>query len=134
MKGDLVPVVMIPRFTSYVGEGTYTTVPMDVSGFKSATLEFWRGLLHGTVGQVSFNAHFEEAAQPSPPSASDWVALISPISAPNTSSLLPLTFTRQFFRIRIELATSDDTNNLAAITCWAAGSLEKRIPLEGGGS
>jgi hypothetical protein len=133
MKGELVPVVMIPRFTSYVGAGTYTTIPIDVSGFKLATLEFWRGQLLGTVGDVSFEANFEEASQADPPSINDWHALVTAITAPNDSDLLTLEFTRQFFRVRIAMSYGAASNKLTALTCWAAGSLERRIPMGEGG-
>jgi hypothetical protein len=125
VKGELEPVVMIPRFTSYLGEGTYTTIPMEVSSFRRATLEFWRGTLVGTAGQTTFAAHFEQASEADPPGG--WSAIVSSITTPNDSDLLDLEFSKAYFRIRIVLAT-DDVNNLAAITCWAAGSLERRVP------
>ena len=33
--GLYVPLVMIPRFTTYIGQGTYTTAPLDVSAYSS---------------------------------------------------------------------------------------------------
>ncbi|MEJ2202960.1 MAG: hypothetical protein P8170_02490 [Gemmatimonadota bacterium] len=36
MAGELVPLVLIPRYTSYVGDGTFTTIAMDVTEYESA--------------------------------------------------------------------------------------------------
>ena len=126
MIGELVPVVMLPRFTSYLGEGTYTTVPLDVSDYEGASLEFWRGKLRSPASGT-FNAYFEEASEPTMPN-DRWTQLAS-YSTADASVLVPLVFTKKFFRIRIEL--TDATNHGVGITCWAAGSLQKRIPMGG---
>jgi len=121
MKGELVPVVMIPRFTSYLGVGTYTTVPLDISDFESITMEFWRGKLRSGT----FTAYLEQASEPWEDN-SLWSAL-STINTADTSSFEDLTFSKvPYFRIRIVLA--DPTFLASGITCWAAGFLRKRIP------
>jgi hypothetical protein len=128
MIGELVPLVMIPRFTSYIGEGEYATIPLDVSGYAKATLEFWRGDLQAKQTGADFKAHFEEASEAD---AAEWTALVTPIESVKTNSLVAVSFSRRFFRIRIELGNSD-TGGLVAITCWAAGSLERRVEAGGG--
>lgn len=122
MIGEIVPLVMIPRFTSYLGEGTYTTVPLDVSDYEGATLEFWRGQLR-SPGTGTFTAYFEQASEPW---ADDtlWNVLATVTSA-NASSLETLTFSRfPYFRVRIVL--EDATYHAVGVTCWAAGFLRKR--------
>ena len=42
MAGRLVPLVLLPRFTSFA-EGIFQTVPMDVSDFQRAIVTVWRG-------------------------------------------------------------------------------------------
>ena len=126
MNGELLPLVMIPRFTSYVGEGTYTTVPLEISEFEGAAIEFWRGHLAGKAQGATFAAYLEEAFEASPPTLADWTTLAS-TTADNASNLYQVAFSQRYFRIRIVLV-KDATNGLAAITCWAAGTLERRIP------
>lgn len=126
MLGELVPLVMIPRFTSYVGEASYTTVPMDISGFSGAALEFWRGQLAAKVQGATFNAYLEEAFDLSLPEAEAWTVLDS-TDVDDATAVFKVAFTRRYFRIRIVLV-ADLTYGIAAITCWAAGNLERRIP------
>lgn len=133
MKGELVPLLMLPRFTSYVGPATYSTNPLDVSEYARANLEFWRGELAGS--QVSptpstFTAHFEGASEPDPAGGA-WSAIVTAITSVNTYGIVELPLNRRFFRIRIVLTATPA--GLCAITCWAAGNLERRIPgLPGG--
>jgi hypothetical protein len=134
MIGESVPLVMIPRFTSYVGPSTYSTNPLDVSEYAKANLEFWRGELAGSQvtppDQSTFTAYFEEASDPNPPSG-NWTAIVTAITSVNTNSVVELPFTKKFFRIRIVLTATPA--GLCAITCWAAGNLERRIPGPPGG-
>ena len=124
MTGELVPLVMIPRFTSYVGAAIYTTVPLEIAEFSGAAIEFWRGPLAGKAQGATFRGVLEEAFDLSVPDA--WTTLVS-TTTDDTTGLMKVTFTRRYFRIRIELV-ADSTNGIAAITCWAAGSLERRVP------
>lgn len=126
MIGELVPLVMIPRFTSYVGEGTFTTLALDVSAFGKANVEFWRGALMGGSDPTpaEFEAVFEEANQADTEEA-DWTAIGSAITTPSANDLVSLEFTKKYFRIRIDLTASNLGS--AAITAWAAGNLELRI-------
>jgi len=137
MIGELVPLVMIPRFTSFLGPTTFSTNPLDVSEYERSHLEFWRGELAGSAGSpvATFTAHFEEANEPDPPGGA-WTIVptpgfTTPITTANANSLVtPLNFTKKYFRIRIVL-TGTSTGH-CGITCWAAGNLEKRIPVEAG--
>jgi hypothetical protein len=127
MKGELVPVVMIPRYTSFVGEGSYITTPLLVSDFADGTLELWTGFIYPAAG-ASFTVYFEEAFDAELPT-SGWISCtsISPPTTQNSQVYVPLAFSKRYFRIRIVL-TPDSTYGLVAITCWAAGSFQKRIP------
>lgn len=128
MKGELIPLVMLPRYTSYLGEGTYTTVPLEVTDFAGAALEFWRGPLAGKPQGATFAAYLEEAVEPSPdPADPDGWKVLASTTADDATSLLKVAFSRRYLRFRVVLV-ADLTNGLAAITCWAAGSLERRMP------
>jgi hypothetical protein len=126
MIGELTPLVMIPRYTSYVGAATYTTVPLEISEFSGAAIEFWRGQLAGKPQGATFQAYLQEAFDLSLPEAEAWTNLAS-TSTDDTSTVFKVTFTKRYFRIKIVL-TGEPTDNLVAITCWAAGSLERRVP------
>lgn len=124
MIGESVPLVMIPRFTSYVGGLTdYTTVPLDVSEFTMAWVTFWRGPLVGDTGNgAKFEAWFEvsqdaQTWEKQPPSP-------FVINTPDTWDSYSVGFSRRWFRMKVRL--TPDTDDIVAITCWAVGSLERR--------
>ncbi len=124
MIGELVPLVMIPRYTGYVAPDVYATVPLNVEDYVSAALTFWRGSLVGSAG-ASFSATFQESHD-----AQTWVlCTVSPSGqiGPNGIGLYKVTLKRRWFRMRIAL-TADVVDNVAAISCWAVGSLQRRIP------
>jgi hypothetical protein len=111
MAGQAVPVVVIPRYTSYVGANTFTTVPLDVSADVTAFLTFWRGPC-----PAGFAAVFELSHD-----ALVWSnALGTTIVLDNRSDKLEIPLTRRWFRVRISLSTWP-------ITCWATGLLERRL-------
>lgn len=126
-SGSLVPLVMIPRFTTYVGAGDYATAPLDVSAYGQAILTFWRGLLidktvpPGGSG-ATFTAHIEESHD-----AYEWTPIGSPITADDTSTNEKPVLSKRWFRMRVVLTPRSD-DNMAAITCWAVGSLVRRVP------
>lgn len=122
MKGELVPVVLIPRFTSYFGTSEYATVAMDVTAFSSGVATFWRGKLAGGGtfklytetshdGYAWFGYPIGGGGLPTPWDPGD-----------DASVTVAIDVTRRFFRIRIVLTGSDP-----GVTCWMAGMLEYRI-------
>ena len=129
MIGELAPLVLAARFTSYLGPGIHSTAPLDVSAYDRAAFEFWRGSLAGTG--ADFKAFFEQADEPGPDPAttmgdpvSPWSNVITPITTPATNSLVTFNLTKRYLRLRIGL-----TGDEAAITLWAVGSLRKRVPM-----
>ena len=125
MKGTLVPLVMIPRFTSYVGPGTYVTVPLPVAGFSEVAIEFWRGELLGgstPVTPATFEAFFEEAHEAE---STEWIKFNSVAITADGVGLYKYSLTRRYFRMRIVLTA--DIDYYCAITCWASGSLVQRV-------
>ncbi len=111
MAGQAVPIVLIPRYTSYVGPSTFTTVPLEVTDYARACLTFFRGRC-----PTSFAAVFEESHD-----AAAWTnALGTTITTVDTSDQLSIPLTKRWFRVRINLSTSP-------ITCWASGLLTRRL-------
>jgi len=128
MKGTVEPFVLIPRYTSYVGENkedggvdnSFATVPLDVSAFSKAVLTFWRGPLLGGPG-AAFSAQFESSHD-----GVTWFPEGAAITSTDTSDKHDIDLDRRWFRVRIEL-TENPTNETVGITCWATGNLEQRL-------
>ena len=115
MKGTLMPVVVLPRYTSLLGGGTFTTVPVDVSEYSAATLTLWRGY---TALGGSFTAYFEDSHD-----ALEWTVLNGSGSDPgaNASVIVRFDLSRRWLRARVVLASTDSA------TCWVVGALEERV-------
>ena len=121
MAGEIVPLVMIPRFTTYVGEATFTTVALDVSEFGAVQLATWLGPLVGGAG-ASVDARLEASED-----AEVWSALMPMVPAGTDAHSvvhagLPLRY------LRAKLWMTADASDVAAITCWSTGFLERREP------
>ena len=118
MNGALVPVVLLPRYSTYFGAGDFTTVPLNVEAYSKGTITLWRGRLLGTT--PAFKAYFEDSHDtvtwtPFNPSGED---------PGNVSSMIVrFDLARRWLRVRIDL---DGTQ--PAVTCWAVGTLELRVP------
>lgn len=119
MRGAIVPVVMLPRFTSYVGAGSYTTPPLAVEAYAKGVLTFWRGKLVGGAATDPFLAYLEVSHD-----ASVWVPTLF-FSTVNTSDTLPTPFPRRWFRVRVELL--GDANGVVGLSMWMAGVLERTV-------
>lgn len=123
MVGEQIPIVMIPRFTSYVGTSEFVTVALDVSAYARGDLTLWRGKLIGTGatfelftesshdGNTWFGYPDGPGGQPLPwdPGA-------------DASEIIGVDVTRRYFRVRVVLSGTDP-----GVTVWCAGTLEARI-------
>lgn len=122
MKGEAVPLVLIPRYTTYAGTGEFTTAPLDVSAYGDAVVTFWRGtMLQGPGAASTFTANFQGSHD-----AVQWEDLGSPIATVDAVSTQEIELTRRWFRVRV-LIDDVDPDAGVAITLWATGLLERRI-------
>ena len=48
MAGELVPLVLLPRYSTFSGAHSFTTIGMEVSDYSSAIVNVWRSI-KGTV-------------------------------------------------------------------------------------
>lgn len=116
--GHLVPLVMIPRFTSYFGTSDeFKTVALDVSRYSSARLTLWRGdvLDSGTFKLYTETSHDGYTWFTDPSAGYD-------TTGPGASKTIDVDFPRRYFRVRVKL-----TGGSPGVTCWCEGMLEYRI-------
>ena len=124
MIGKAVPLVLIPRYTTYVGESSFTTAPLRVTEYAKAHVTLWRGPLTGSTRGGSFTAEFQVSTD-----GDTWDNAITAITTVNTADNVEITLDRRWLRVKITLAVT--TGSDVGITCWASGLLERRIPKEG---
>lgn len=121
MAGELVPVVMVPRFTTYVGAGVFTTVALDVSAFEKVHLTTWAGPL---IGDPGTGADLTAAVLEESQDGDTWSVYGTLLSLPDAHELTTVLLGKRFLRARVELAA--DASGVVAMTCWSVGYLERR--------
>jgi hypothetical protein len=117
MAGELVPLVLLPRYSSYVGAQTFTTIGMDVSSYSEAIVNVWRGPLTGT--SPTFAISFEESTD-----QNTWSTCTNGSGGDpgaDTEAQYTPTLGKRWFRAKIVLGGTDP-----ATTCWGIGFLELR--------
>ena len=118
MAGELVPLVLIPRYSTLVGAQDFTTIGMEVSNYSKAIVNVWRGAIIGTSGTIGVTLQ-ESTDQ------TTWTTCTgtSPDFDPgaDTEDQYEATLTKRWFRIKV---TTTGTN--VAVSCWAIGFLEMR--------
>jgi hypothetical protein len=117
MAGELVPLVLIPRYTSFIGAATFTTVGMDVSEFQKAHANTWRGPMTGS--SPTYAISFEESTD-----QDNWTTCSGGSAADpgaNTEAPYTPTLTKRWFRVKLVLAGTNP-----AVTTWCVGFLERR--------
>jgi len=124
MKGQLVPVALLPRYSSFFGAAAYATAPMNVEAYCKGTMTLWRGPLPGT-STPTFKAYFEDSHDgvvwtPFNPSGED--------PGEDVAMVVRFDLQRRWLRVRVVLGGTDP-----AVSCFAVGNLELRNP-EGGGT
>lgn len=120
LEGELIPLVMIPRYTTYTGADTFVTAPLEVSAYDTAILSFWTSDLAGD--DTTCEAALEESHD-----AYSWDQIGSPLAGDHPAVVNTRDLTKRWMRMRITL-TAGNTDAFVAISCWAVGSLQKRLP------
>lgn len=117
LTGEIVPIVLIPRFSTFAGAGTaYPGIAIDVTDYDSGTVRAWRGPILGT-SSPGLSLVIEHSSD-----GLNWSQLVAPSLASVTTVEVTLTLTRRFLRIT---ATLSGTN--PAVTLWCSGQLRKRV-------
>ena len=116
MAGLYVPLVLIPRFSTYAGATTFSTVGMDTSEYEKAVLSFWRS---GPGTLTTFAITFEESMDQITWSTCGGGPFTDP-GATTETQFSPV-LTKRWFRVSVTL-----TGTNATVTCWCIGFLEQR--------
>lgn len=116
MSGRTVPLLLVPRFTTYVREGEFPSMGIDVAPFGSAIVQVWRGKLIGTTPAVA--VRFEESMEDSW-SVCDGGTEFNP--AEDTVETKTLTFSKRLLRVVVALSGID-----VAVTAHVFGHLVPR--------
>lgn len=118
-QGKAVPVVMIPRFTTFVGPSPiYFTSPVRVEAYDQALITVYRGPISGSGGSVGFS--FLESTDRDPNYWSIIDENVDPGS--NAQTQVVATLTKRWFRMGIILGGTTPNG----VTCWAQGFLLRR--------
>ena len=116
MAGELVPLVLIPRYTTFAGAETFTTIGMEVTDYEKALVNMWRGPL---AGGGSFVATFEESTDGTTWSTCTGATPGDP--GEDTEVQYTPSLNKRWFRVKIVLTGTDP-----AVTVWALGFLQMR--------
>lgn len=117
MAGELVPLVMLPRYSTFAGATTFTTIAMDVTEYSKAILNVWRGPLSGgglykfTCQESTDGVNWADCA------GATWP--VDPTSGVEAQYEAELR--RRWFRVKLELTGTDPMTST-----WAVGFLERR--------
>ena len=118
MAGRNVPVVLVPRYTGYVGDGQYYSQFIPVSAYSRITIDFWHGVLIGT-GPPTVAINFRESNSLSGGQdcgGGPWVVPAAPGESTYRADL-----TMAWFQFGVILGGTN-----AGVTCWAQGFFELR--------
>lgn len=111
-----VPLILIPRYTTYLGTMVYPSLAIDVSAFERVRLTGWRGPLVGTG--TTFTMQLQDSMD-----RVTWASLVAPID-PGSGGLgteIGANLTRPWLRVLADVAGAN-----AGATCYLDGFLFRR--------
>lgn len=118
MAGKQTPVVLIPRYTSFVGPTQFYMDPLPVSAYSAFSVTLWVGIYAGGAPAAYFG--FQESND-----GVDWTDCdgVAPLLVPSGPSSQDLTrsLTKAWVRASVGL-----TGAGTALTCYCLGYLEQR--------
>lgn len=127
MIGQQIPLILVPRYTSYMGAGDYLSAPIDVTPYSEGSVTVWRGeLLGGGPPPPSFKFYVQVSTDAK--AWSDWPLHVQGSNDyvdPGTDAtiLAPFPCDRRWIRARVVLGGGSSP----AVSCWAAGFVVQRI-------
>lgn len=111
MAGSQIPLILIPRFTTFAGPEIYRGLPLDVTAFSRLTLTIWSGFQPGTSPVVTMwlQGSFDRQK---------WDDITSPpwAVAPGAEIDVANDLTAPWVRYVLSVAGAG-----SMLTCWAQG-------------
>jgi hypothetical protein len=123
MLESTVPVVLLGRFSTFAGGGTFTTLPVNVVACETAMIHVWRGRIGPTS---TFAFALEESND-----GTVWTVLTSGDPGTETEVLMTATLTKAYVRAAVTLT---DPTEVPVATCYAVGELLLRRAAMAGGA
>jgi hypothetical protein len=117
MAGDLVPLVLFPRYSTFAGAGDNTTIAMDVTEYQSAIVNVWRRAMLGSG--TTFQVTLQESTDQDNWTDCTGGGAFDPGAGQEVQATA--TLKKRWFRLKLALAGAS-----AVVTCWAVGALEQR--------
>jgi hypothetical protein len=111
---DVTKVVLLPRFSSFVGASTFNTPPMSVGEYASANVNAWRANLFG--GSPTFQVVVQQSLD-----LSTWYNLATISPSANAEAAAAVTLTMAWLRLSVTLG-----GTTPSVTCWVVGDFLKR--------
>lgn len=109
-------VLLLPRFSSFVGAGPFYTAPMNIRTYQKAFITGWRGTGVGpSPGTATIT--IQESTD-----LGVWIDNAVAIGPPvNSEVTQEVVFSLEWMRLKIDL-----TGSFAAMTMWAVGNFVAR--------
>jgi hypothetical protein len=120
MPGELVPLVLLPRFSTFAGQSTFVTIAMDVTEYSAGIVNCWRGKLLGS--SPVFTLTFEESSDQVTWATCGGTNVSGYDPGEETEGQANATLVKRWFRVKVILG-----GTTPAATCWAVGFLEQRL-------
>ena len=118
MAQTVTPAVLVPRFTTFVGEQSFFTLPIDVSAFQKGYISVWHGDMLGTnTPKTLFN--FLESTDRVIWSSISGASAIDP--GPGIEEQVEFDISKRWLQLSVELKGTNP-----ATTCWVAGYFRNR--------
>jgi hypothetical protein len=114
---DVDKVLLIPRFSAFVGTGPFHTAPMNTRDYGRAFITAWRGAGIGSPASTAAVVVQESA------DLAEWANLGEAVAPSTPNSEATGTFDLRLEWIRLHVVTAGSP---AAITMWAVGNFLKR--------
>jgi hypothetical protein len=117
MAGLQDPVVLFPRYTSFIGGMTYTTAPIPCQDYSAINISFWHGTVVGTFSFVVLFNESSDGENWTQCGGGPWAFPFAPSEA-SLSAVL----TKSWLQFVIILGGGGGSG----VTLWAEGFLERR--------
>ena len=116
MAAVTVPIILLGRYSTFTGEGTFTTFPVNVMAYQSMELTVWRG-------EIPANTSFQLKVETSMDRVTwDVAALNDP--GQDQEQTIPIDIEAAWLRGKVTLAKTG--SEWPEVTCYAVGALVSR--------